>query len=382
MHHLQIWKKVYIILYKLILRFAYHLSSLIKNQDDNKIVIAIYRSTKLEGNLKFIYDEIIEQLPDAKIHLVSGENRMNLKLFKEIIMLSDARYLILDDYYLPIYLIKPNDTLKVVQLWHAAGAFKKFGHSTIGTKFGPNIDYLRLVPIHSNYTHVYVSSDKFISHYAEAFNMNPKQIFPIGVPRIDLFSQTDLCGEIKDHIYFDYPMLKRGLVNILVAPTYRASGSQKESTFDFINSVIKISSLLNNKNIIFKAHPYMNKEEIYRLEKCTNVFIASNKYAINEWMLVSDAFITDYSSSIFEYALLNKPLAHFIPDYNEYKRNRGLYQEIEMISDGKILTDNLQLTDWINERQHEEYFDASRMSNYNFDHTKHISKKVLTHFTS
>ena len=382
MKYLQLLKKNYIRLYKLALRFIYNFTSLLRKQDDNKIVIAMYRSDKLEGNLKFIYDEVIEQFPDAKIHLVNGENKMNLKLFKEVIILSNARYLILDDYYLPVYLINPKETLKVVQLWHAAGAFKKFGYSTAGSKFGPSMDYLKLVPIHSNYTHVYVSSEKFIKYYAEAFDMNPNKIIPIGIPRIDLFSQTDLCDAIKKNIYTDYPMLDSSLVNILIAPTYRAKGSYKESSLDLIDAIISISNLIHNKYIIFKAHPYMKREEMSRLDKCPNVLIASDKYSINEWMLVSDAFITDYSSSVFEFALLNRPMAHFIPDYNEYKSNRGLYQETAVVSDGIILTDTLQLSEWINERKRNEYFDASRMNKYNFDQTQNISEKIYTHFIS
>lgn len=382
LNRLRLLKKLYIKLYKAILSSVYIVASLVRKQDNNKVVMAIYRSSKLEGNLKFIYDEITEQLPGAKIHLVSGENRMNLKLFKEIVMLANSRYLILDDYYLPIYLIKPHKKLKVIQLWHAAGAFKKFGHSTVGTKFGPSADYLNIVPIHSHYTHVYVSSERVIKYYAEAFNMNPTRIFPVGVPRIDLFNQADSCEAIKKSIYGDYPMLHNDLANILIAPTYRANGSQKESSFNFMDAIIKIANLLTNRYIIFKAHPYMDESDINTLRKCPNVIIANGQYTINEWMLVSDAFVTDYSSSVFEFALLNKPLAHFIPDYNEYKYNRGLYEDVERISDATILTNSSQLTDWINTRKHREYFDCSRMNNYNFDHTENISRKVLAHFTS
>ncbi|MFK4998741.1 CDP-glycerol glycerophosphotransferase family protein [Bacillus sp. N9] len=59
---------------------------------------------------------------------------MNLKLFKDLVAFCNAKYLVLDDYFLPIYLIKPRNSLRVIQLWHAAGAFKKFGYSTIGNR--------------------------------------------------------------------------------------------------------------------------------------------------------------------------------------------------------------------------------------------------------
>jgi len=383
MSWMQLLKRTYIIVFKLLLQLAYSTLSSFKKTDNKKVVIALYRTNELDDNLKFISNEINKQLPDAKIHLVFGENKMNLKLFKEIVKLSDARYLILDDYYLPIYLVNLKGNLKVIQLWHAAGALKKFGYSTVGTKFGPNNAYLDLVPIHSNYTHVYISAAKFTNYYAEAFNMDPSRIYPLGVPRTDLFNNKELCNLTKEKIYKDYPVLdKSGFVNILIAPTYRAQGIYLESPLEVLDSVINIASLLNNNiKIIFKPHPYMKEEEIERLQECRNVIIV-NEYPINEWMLIADAFITDYSSAIFEFSLLKKPMAHFVPDKKQYGQNRGFYQELEISSDGTILQNDFQLKEWINAREYNQHFDSSRMIKYNFDKTENVSREIVKHFIS
>lgn len=376
MNHL---KKMYIKVYRLILRGIYQFFSLVRKHDNNKVIIALYRSNELEGNLKYIYDELNKQMPEAEIHLVVGKNKMNLGLFKEIIMLSNAHYLILDDYYLPVYLIHPKKNLKVIQLWHAAGAFKKFGYSTVGTKFGPKTSYLEVVPIHSNYTHVYVSSKKVIQYYADAFQMSPMNIFPLGIPRTDLFKDEKEKDKIKKNIYDDYPFLK-DKVNILIAPTYRAKGDQHESDEELTKAIINISDAINdNLHIIFKPHPYMDKAELNKLEECPNVLVTPN-YPINEWMLISDAFVTDYSSSIFEFALLKRPLAHFIPDINDYVHNRGFYQDISVISDGEQLYNTTQLIEWMNRRKKHEHFDSSRMIHYNFDYTDNVSERIVTHF--
>ena len=367
--------------FKILYRMMYKLFSSVKKHNKNKVVIALYRSKNLDGNLEFVYNEIINQLPNAKIHFVYSENKMNLRLFKEIFIISNARYLIIDDYYLPAYLIVPNKKLKIVQLWHAAGAFKKFGHSTVGTKFGSSKNYLKVIPVHSNYTHVYVSSENVIRFYAEAFNMSPKNIYPLGIPRIDLYNQKQKCQEIKSEIYRDFPMLiSEGKVNILLAPTYRAKGSQGESAFNIIESIISVAPLLNNDVcLIFKAHPYMEKEVIDFLNECKNVIIA-DKHSINDWMLVSDAFITDYSSAVFEFALLKKPIGHFIPDIDIYTKNRGFYESLEKISDGTMLYNNNQLLKWINSRKKNELYDTSRMVNYNFDNTECVTNKIVNHF--
>jgi CDP-ribitol ribitolphosphotransferase len=46
---------------------------------------------------------------------------------------------------------------------------------------------------------------------------------------------------------------------------------------------------------------------------------------MNELMLVSDVLVTDYSSAIYEYALLERPIAFFAPDHASYEHERGFY---------------------------------------------------------
>lgn len=383
MRWVQQLKNFYIMVYKLCFQLVYSVSSCLKRIDDRKVIIALYRTRDLNDNLEFIYNEIRKQLPDAKIHLVLGENKMNLKLFKEAVMLANARYLILDDYYLPIYLVDAKSNLKVIQLWHAAGALKKFGYSTLGTKFGPSEAYLKLVPIHSNYTHVYISAEKFTKYYAEAFNMDPRRIFPLGIPRTDLFNNKNLSNSTKEKVYKKYPVLGGSeFVKILIAPTYRAKGLYVESSLEIIDSLINIISLLNNNiMIIFKPHPYMKGEKIERLRRCGNIIIV-NEFLVNELMLIADAFITDYSSAVFEFSLLNRPMAHFVPDKEQYSQNRGFYQELETSSDGSIIQNDFQLKEWINARENNQHFDSSRMIKHNFDNTEDVSRKIVKHFIS
>src|SRR5690625_3785439 len=277
-------KKVYIVAYKFLFNFCYQLGNKLKKHQDEKAVFVLSRTNTLQGNLKFMHEELKRQYPKVNIHLIRTENRMNFNLFKELKTINNAQYLILDDYYLPVYLIKPSKRLKVIQLWHAAGAFKKFGHSTIGTKFGPSKDYLNIVPIHSNYTHVYVSSTKVVPYYAEAFNMDREKIYPLGIPRIDMFYNE----KYKKQIFIKLQKKHKNLfednekVNILIAPTYRAEGNYTESE-------LKMSEILTNKNfticdhirIMYRPHPYTNKNEIKQLFTRSNIYIVDD-FTIND----------------------------------------------------------------------------------------------------
>ena len=46
---------------------------------------------------------------------------------------------------------------------------------------------------------------------------------------------------------------------------------------------------------------------------------------INELLLVATSLVTDYSSVIFEFALLGRPMVFFAPDHEAYERERGFY---------------------------------------------------------
>lgn len=381
MNSLSLPKRIFILLYRSLFRIVYTLFVFMNRGKRERFLIALYRTDKPEGNIAYVYDELKRQVPDALVHFIKGENKWNLSMFKEIPYLASAKCIILDDYYLPVYLIKQDKNLKIIQLWHAAGAFKKFGYSTVGTSFGPDPDYLKLVPIHSTYTHVYVSSTSVVPYYAEAFNLPVERIKPIGIPRTDLFTSPEDVKAVEKKLFNSFPIWDdEDTVRVLVAPTYRADGTQRESNMSMEKIIQDIADEINpNIQIIYKAHPYTPTNELNRLAELKNILIATSG-SINEWMLIADAFITDYSSSVFEYALLNKPFAHYIPDLHEYQKNRGLYQELDAISDGDMLEASEQLIDWLNQRSKGEYFDSSRMISLNFNNTQRVSELIVRDF--
>jgi len=64
-------------------------------------------------------------------------------------------------------------------------------------------------------------------------------------------------------------------------------------------------------------------------------------------LLISDILVTDYSSMIFDYLLLNRPILLFAYDLGEYVKERGMYYNFEEISPGPILFNGKELIDAI-----------------------------------
>ena len=68
---------------------------------------------------------------------------------------------------------------------------------------------------------------------------------------------------------------------------------------------------------------------------------------INELMLVSDLLITDYSSAIFEYSLLQRPILFFAPDHESYEAERGFYFHYADAVPGPIFATSEQVADCV-----------------------------------
>ena len=95
---------------------------------------------------------------------------------------------------------------------------------------------------------------------------------------------------------------------------------------------------IKDTNYIFalKFHPYV-KDKIEIPEHMRESIIDFSEYReINDLLIVSERLITDYSSSIFEYSLMGRKMLFYVPDLDEYTRDRSFYFEYEKFVPGNI----------------------------------------------
>ncbi|QXJ49165.1 CDP-glycerol glycerophosphotransferase family protein [Bacillus altitudinis] len=327
-------------LVKFIFRLYYSFLSFAFRVNKKKVVIATYRDSELNDNFKSIYKSLSEGT-DVEVVLRFRKMNSGLKerfiyvvhLLSSLYHVATCRVLLLDDYYFPLYLINKRSETKVIQIWHACGAFKKFGYSIVGKKSGPSPEYLKLVPVHSNYDYAIVSSKEAVLPFAEAFNMSPEQILPIGVPRTDFFFSKEEKESVKNKFYQKFPHLK-SKIKILYAPTYRgAAHNQKDQNLILDREKLFKYIQPEKYEVLIKLHPYLENE--YTVDQTY-----TEQFSLYELMIVSDVLITDYSSVIFEYSLLNKPILFYCPDFDNYMEERDFYFPFDSFAPGPI-TKNL-----------------------------------------
>jgi len=64
---------------------------------------------------------------------------------------------------------------------------------------------------------------------------------------------------------------------------------------------------------------------------------ATTTREINDFLFIADLVITDYSSLVFEYSTLNRPMLFFAYDLEEYISTRDFYEEFVEFVPGKIV---------------------------------------------
>ncbi|MBQ0140055.1 MAG: CDP-glycerol glycerophosphotransferase family protein [Kurthia sp.] len=359
---------------KLAVTLSYKAMTLFSPVKEKKIVIFNYRQQELEGNLKLLVEEISHQVPEVSMYIDRTAKKISFKLLKNLWLMRNASKVIVDDYFLPGYMIKPRKETEIIQIWHATGAFKKFGLSTKNTLFGPSDKYLAIIPVHSHYNKVYVSTEVSSKFFAEAFGMEQSQLTVLGIPRVEPLIERKLQQPIP------FTTQQEEMVKVLIAPTYRAKTPKSESELDWVNEITAIlPQLPPTILLIVVLHPYEDASRWAPVLGDEQQLIIDTENSSNVWMAEADCFLTDYSSALFEFALFERPLANYVPDLQQYMENRGLYRPLQDITDGDILYERQQLVTWIKERQPNEYKHTKRMVEENIGQTKHITKNIVQH---
>ncbi|MEA2620869.1 MAG: teichoic acid ribitol-phosphate primase, partial [Chloroflexota bacterium] len=124
----------------------------------SRVVLATAHSAKLAGNLVSIRDDLARRHPTVPVVVLAHRPAISLRdriaaLGQALIAgyyLATSRVFIVDDYFFPIYVIRPRDGTTIIQTWHACGAFKKVGYSLVGKSFGADEELTQRVRIHSN----------------------------------------------------------------------------------------------------------------------------------------------------------------------------------------------------------------------------------------
>ncbi|MDX8366165.1 CDP-glycerol glycerophosphotransferase family protein [Cytobacillus sp. IB215665] len=371
------------LLVKIVFGGLHQLFALLYTINPNKITFASSRSEEISGNLKFVYEELVARNKGFSFVLLFKRNSASklgkltylVHMTKVMYHLATSKYFVIDDYFFPVYIISPRKGIDIIQLWHAAGAFKTFGHSTIGKSYGPSKEYLKYIKVHGNYTKVLVSAEEVIPFYAEAFNMSTNKIYPIGIPRTDYFFDYEKHRTVYQRFTGEFPELS-GKKLILYAPTFRGNGYDQKS-MDYLIDFNALHSILGNYYaVLVHLHPYVQEKIVINPKHSCFIYQIEKNYSIEELLLLSDMLITDYSSIIFDYSILQRPILFYANDLEEYRKERDFYYPYNNFIPGPFFSNSEELAYWIKEGEFDYQLISTFRQRFLPTSDGHVSKKV------
>ena len=316
--------------------------------DEKLILFAFSKNyTSMPDNLTGLYEYLKDKGYNCKI-MQAPQNAVKRILFDITFQKYYARCkcVFITDNFDPLYAHKPNKGTKVIQLWHACGAFKKWGYSTLDLAWGGSREDMLRFPMHNTYTDVFVSADSVIPCYAEAFGCDEKIIKALGTPRTDVYFDKEFVKSRREELLKAFPAIGNRKI-ILYAPTFRGNSPEESYNDQPLNYAFLKETLGKDYALVLKLHPFTAKK--YKLTEEQEkqfgdfVFDASNSLSVETALCAADYLVADYSSLVFEYALLDKPMIFFAYDLEKYKRDRSFYFEYESFVPGRIVMTNEEI---------------------------------------
>lgn len=330
---LEIAKKDLQYIKKLDCIILYTFYKIITKQNEKKVLFLSDSRSDLTGNFEFIYKRLEKE--DFILNTFLKRKIKDKKTLKEknklMKLIAESKYILIDDFYPLIYALHLRKNTEVIQVWHALGAYKTVGYARMGKVGGPTTYSLT----HRNYTAAIVSSESIRKDYALAFHMDINKVYATGIPRTDIFFDKNYEAEVTSRIYKKYPILK-GKKVILFAPTFRGNG-QNTAYYDFSKLDFKKIKDKFKDEYVFIVRPHPFTKNLCDMPEEDEFYVhLTEEREINDLLFITDILITDYSSVIFEYGLLNRRTIFFVPDLEEYMESRDFFYPFEKYTYGTV----------------------------------------------
>lgn len=295
-----------------------------------------------------LYKYILENRKDItdKYQLIWGQDKNDVipkyleeykvitvdkKSMSGIITFLRAKYIISTHGYFPG--VKSGNGQLQINLWHGCG-YKDL----------PARDHIYHGDINI------VTSKEYVPIHAKVFDLNEKRIKVTGLPRNDL-----LFGNYNNLVKFSINKEKYNKIYIWM-PTYRKAsighdgvdGDDDSFTFSNLNKkqLVRLNNVLakNNSFLIVKLHPMDSKSlnlksNLSNILCITNDDLSKKNILLYELISETDCLLSDYSSVIVDYLLLDKPIVMVLSDLIDYEKNRGfVFKDVKNYMPGPVIS--------------------------------------------
>lgn len=270
---------------------------------------------------------------------------------------------------LPEYCVKKENQI-YIQMWHGT-PLKRLAHD-INVKKGTTFfrtkltkeEMTKVYDIDSKRYDYFISPNRYSTEkFISSFKVSKDIMKEYGYPRNDYLVNItqEKINELKNKM--NIPKDKKVL---LYCPTWRDNQyNEKGYTFELKVDFNKWKEQLSDEWVVlFKPH-YLISTKFSNEGLEGFLYTFKENIDINELYVVSDLMITDYSSTFFDYSILNRPIVFYMYDLNEYKEEiRGFYLDINKELPGPIIQKEDKLLGFIRNNEFENKQYADKVSDF------------------
>lgn len=266
---------------------------------------------------------------------------------------------------------------KYIMTWHGSMALKKIEKDTEQTL--PK-GYVKVAKKDSCICDLMLSDSEWYTNLIKTSFWYNGEILQEGMPRNDIFYYKDKHADIRNKVADKLNISNHSdKMIILYAPTFRTDHGTSQYILKWGQIKAEIESVLKRDVIVLmRLHPALlgivDTQELISEDFVRN---ASCYDSIQELLVASDILITDYSSTMFEFALLKKPCFLYTPDAKSY--DRGFYFPIKDLPFTSSLTEEILVKNIVsfNSDKYYESVDSFMSKTFNVKGNGHACEKVV-----
>lgn len=220
-----------------------------------------------------------------------------------------------------------------IQTWHGGVRLKNMERAAINKLSKRYIDSAKN---DSKMINLFLSNSDFSTFLIRRDMWYSGKILQKGLPRTDVMLNGDrntIAKKIKSCL-----SINEDNKILLYAPTFRADMGVTQYTLPSSQILAELENCTGNK-WTFVIHMHTNVyNPKYWLGNSEKVINASSYEDVQELLIAADFLISDYSSIITDFALLNKPILIYCPDLEDYLSDRGFNQDFNALPFPKAYT--------------------------------------------
>ncbi|MFE3251665.1 CDP-glycerol glycerophosphotransferase family protein [Streptomyces sp. NPDC059209] len=256
--------------------------------------------------------------------------------------LARAQYWV-DNQGFPLDLKKPPATT-YLQTWHGS-AYKRMGFAESRIKAQNAPEREKLSAALGRFDHFLVRSEHDVATLARDYRLPAESLVRCGYPRNDRLVRARATDESRGR--FPRPALAAGLgipdhrQVVLYAPTFRGMPKKGRPTRLPLD-VRRFAERFGDEYVLLVRAHYLESAALPVCPPGTVIDVSAH-HDVSELLCLADVLITDYSSIMFDYALLDRPMVFFAPDLDAYVAERGSYFDLRAEAPGPVAESEAEL---------------------------------------